>query len=556
MRKVIVLPLLVLVAVGCKQNKAIPISANTIVEKNIQKSEKPTETNLKSWHLKDILEDTIPGISLKKAYEKIGDQELEEVIVAVIDTEIDIQHEDLKENIWTNPNEIPNNDKDDDQNGYIDDIHGWNFIGNKKRQSILYSNMSSIRVLRYYDEKFAETKGQRKLSAKGKENYQKYMRAKRAYDSVRKWAVKNQKYGDFLVETYPKSKELLKQFFPKENYTIQQLDSLFAVYKTDKKLAPLIYYMADYMKYDLSQEYITDYQHRANELLAKTYNLNYYDREILGDDPHNLTDTNYGNKLVGGVAGPYYDHSTEVSGLIAAERNNEIGINGIAENVKLMPIPISSNGDEYAKDIALAIRYAVDNGAKVINMSFSNDFSLHEDWVLNAIKYAGKNDVLVISSAGNTSKNLNSAKNLYYPNDKTENGKQEVSGNFILVGSTSYMLDKDFLSPFSNYGNKEVDLFAPGQEIYTTFPDNEYRSNSGTSLSSAITSGVAALIWSYKPNLTAKQVKTILMESGVEYNLEVQIGYNSPVCKPFGTLSKSGKVLNAYNALLMADKVE
>lgn len=502
----------------------------------------------------DIVEDTIPGISLKKAYEKIGGQELVKIVVAVIDTEIDLHHDDLKENIWDNPGEIPGNNKDDDQNGYIDDVHGWNFIGNEKGESILYSNMSSIWVLRYYDKKFGEIKDTGRVSTKEKKESREYLRAKKTYDSLRQWAIKNKEYGDFLVETYPKSKKLLKKFFPLEDYTIEQLDSLFTAYKADKKLAPLIYYMADYLKYDLSREYIVDYQQRANELLEKTYNLNYNDREISGDDPHDLSDTDYGNNLVGGGPdGPYYEHSTEVVGLIAAERNNKIGIDGIAKNVKIMPVSISANGDEYDKDIALAIRYAVDNGAKIINMSFGNDFSLHEDWVLNAIKYAAENNVLIVCSAGNSSRNLN--KNRFrYPTDMKN--KKEVSDNFIVAGSTSYMLDKNLLSWFSNYGNINVDLFAPGEKIYTTLPDNEYHFNSGTSLSSAITSGVAALLWSYKPTLTAAQVKTILMGSGVEYKLEVTVSDNPETCKPFGKLSKSGKILNAYNALLMADQVE
>lgn len=554
MRNLFVLLLFSLHVISCKQDKALPASATEILRGNIP-SRQLSETTLKSWHLKDIEEDTIPGISLEKAYKKIGDQKLAEVIVAVIDTEIDLDHEDLKKKIWKNLDEIPDNGKDDDQNGYIDDIHGWNFIGNKKGERMLFSNKSSIWILRYYEEQFENLSDTQQLSTQEKENYQKYRRANKAYDSLHQLGIKKKEYGDFLVETYPKSKALLKRFFPNEDYTVKQLDSLFVIYKENKKLGPLIYYMADYMKYDLSQEYITNYQHRSKELLTKMYNINYNDRAILGDDPHNLNDTNYGNNCVGGgSSGPYYDHATEVAGIIAAERTNGIGMDGIAKNVKIMPISIASEGDEYDKDIALGIRYAVDNGAKIINMSFSNDFALHEDWILDAIKYAAKNNVLLVSSAGNTSKHLDS-KSFYFPNDKMDGGK-EISDNFILVGSTSYKLDKNFLSWFSNYGGVEVDLFAPGQKIYTTSPDDEYLFDSGTSLSSAITSGVAALLWSYKPELTAKQVKNILMQSGVAYDFEVKVSDNPETCKPFETLSKSGKLLNAYNALLMADEVE
>ena len=219
-----------------------------------------------------------------------------------------------------------------------------------------------------------------------------------------------------------------------------------------------------------------------------------------------------------------------------------------------MTLAISSNGDEHDKDIALAIRYAVDNGAKVINMSFGKEFSLYKEWVFNAIKYAEKNNVLIVSSSGNSKFNLND-KN-YYPNDNVDNGL-EISDNFLLVGSSSNKLGASIFSSYSNFGEIDVDLFAPGEDIYTIFPNNKYKFDSGTSLSSTLTSGVAALLFSYYPNLTSSEVKHILMDSGLEFKFEVSTPTKEDKDKktPFNKLSKSGKVLNAYNALIMTDNI-
>ena len=523
-----------------------PVSAGLLLENQFRKTEELTEAELKGWYYKDIIADTIPGISLEKAYDIIGEKALQPVTVAVIDTEIDIYHEDLKNTFWKNSGEIPDNNRDDDQNGYVDDVNGWNFIGNAQGENIIYANIPSIRVIRYYQDQFQEVTDPELLSAGDRADYRVYERALRNYDSLRKVALDDQKYGNFLVDTYPRSKALLKEFFPKGEYTIEQLDSLYALFKDQEESAKLIYYMADYMKYGLTQEFINNYKEGADKKLETTYNLEYDDREILGDDPHDLEDTDYGNNQVAGNLEEMY-HGTLVAGLIAAERNNGIGINGIAPNVKIMPVCISSNGSENDKDIALAIRYAVDNGARIINMSFGKDFSLHTDWVLEAIEYAAASDVLIVSSAGNSSIDLN-RENSYFPNDNLLNGR-EVSDNFVLVGSTSHSLDENFRSWFSNYGQIDVDLFAPGEQIYTTSTRDRYQFDSGTSLSSAITTGVAALVWSYEPTLSAREVKEILLNSGVSYDLEVKIPEDR--CAPFPALSRSGKVVNAYNALLL-----
>ena len=242
-------------------------------------------------------------------------------------------------------------------------------------------------------------------------------------------------------------------------------------------------------------------------------------------------------------------HGTHVAGIIAAERNNGLGVNGVTNNVEIMPVRTIPNGDEYDKDVALAIRYAVDNGAKVINGSFGKYYSPHSDWVRDAIAYAGKHDVLFVNAAGNDGVDLDTK--ACYPNDQVNNGP-EVSDTFITVGALEPKYGPEMVASFSNYGKINVDVFAPGSKIYSTTPENEYDTKSGTSMAAPAVAGVAALIRSYYPTLTAAQVKSILIDSGLAVKTKVIVGGDTDNVKPFEDISKSGKIVNAYNALIMA----
>ena len=276
---------------------------------------------------------------------------------------------------------------------------------------------------------------------------------------------------------------------------------------------------------------------------------------MIGDNPAVL-EKGYGNNNVSNnKAGhrPIQDHCTKMAGIIGANRENNVGIKGIIQNVKIMPLNISPSGDEHDKDITMAIRYAVDNGAKIINMSFSKQFSLHQEWVTEAIKYAEDHNVLLVRSAGNVSDDID--KEVYYPADTNLEDGKEFCSNFIIVGSVTHKLDTTFVSDYSNYGKQNVDLFAPGDEIYSTASKNSYEFDSGTSMSVPMVSGTAALIWSYYPNLTAAQVKQIIMESGSSYDLQVIVPGTEDKKAPFSELSKSGKVLNVYDAMQLAKKV-
>ncbi len=497
------------------------------------------------WHLKDILTDTIPGISLLRAEEEglIGDSK-REIVIAVLDTEMDIEHKNLAQHLWKNPKEIKNG-KDDDGNGYVDDVNGWNFLGNTFGENVIFSNDESVRIIRGYE----------KDSARIKITSEDYEKAKKEYQKGLEQVEANMEYVAFLRNTFPKSKNTLKTFFPKEDYTITQLDSLYSRYKEkDKELARLIYYMADYLKYELSEEWIDTFESEERNKRDHMYNMDYDDRSVQGDDPYDLEQKSYGNGIINGNLDKLY-HGTEVAGLIASKPDTVNKIRGICDSCKLMPVCISANGNEHDKDIALGIRYAVDNKADIINMSFGKALSLNSVWVLDALKYASDKGVLVISSAGNSNYNLNEV-NDYYPNDNLDNGT-EFGSTFILVGSNSNKVDENLRSRFSNYGNYDVDLFAPGEEIITTMPFDTFKLDSGTSLSSALVSGTAALVWSRFPELHASELKEILLKSGVAYDVKVKIRLPNKAYqwKAFDTLSKSGKIVNVYNAFLMADEM-
>jgi cell wall-associated protease len=510
-----------------------------------------TPEQLKNWQLKDIQLDCLPGVSLERAYsELLKDKEGEEVIVALLDDHIDLNHENLKDQIWVNRDEIPNNGLDDDGNGYVDDVNGWNFTGNAKGEQVIYMNNEVIRILRYVNS-IAKTE----VLEMSKDSYLKsdslIVKINQEYEKEADLAKRKQDYGAFLIKGYKEARKALRKYFPDENYTIEKLDEIKT---SDSMLGRHIYYMKDYIKYELSEEWIADYKKEADSLKEKVWNLDYNERTaIIGDNPDDVTDIYYGNNQVGTHL-EYFKHSTQVASVIAAKGADSSGVKGVSDRIKIMPVCVSTEGNEHDKDIAVGIKYAVDNGAKVINISLGKMFSLHSDWVFDAFKYAEEHGVLIVSSAGNSNFDLNT-ENDYFFNDNIDNGK-EVSSNFLLVGSSSRQLNENLKSSFSNYGTIDVDLFAPGDSIYVAYPDNKYLFNSGTSLASAITSGVAALIFSYYPHLNANDVKQILMQSGVAYNLKVNIAARDeePKLVPFSEISKTGRILNAYNAILLASK--
>lgn len=545
-----------------KAEKAKHYDMQVKTDQVLARKRKMTEKEIQQWPHMDIYKDSVPGMSLDKAYEFLSGKKAEPIIVAVIDSGIDIEHEDLNELIWTNEDEIPNNNIDDDKNGYIDDIHGWNFLGGKEGSSApeqleitrmvkkLASQMEKM------DEKeiLAKEGDNEKVREKIEHAKKHYMELKDEVDKEREDALKRKVMYTGLQENMKKTDAAIKKALGKDTYTLEDLTTFNSGEEsTDKGKEMLMKVLASGMTVE---EGIKQLQGAVDYFTLKSdyhYNIDFSGR-VTGDNPDDFNDVPYGNNWVIGSKDDEI-HGTHVSGIIMAERNNGIGMNGVTNNVALMCVRTVPDGDEYDKDVAHAIRYAVDNGAKVINMSFGKSYSPHKYWVFDAIKYAEEHDVLLVHAAGNDNADIDVEDN--FPNDSKDK-LNEFSDNVITVGAMTRHFDENLVASFSNYGKKNVDIFAPGLEIYSTFPKNEYESIQGTSMASPEVAGVAALVRSYYPNLSASEVKHIIMDSGIEFNRKVKLPASrgsKPVMVDFNKLSVSGKILNAYNAVVLADKI-
>ncbi len=492
-----------------------------------------SDAQKKNWSHTDLITDTIPGMSLDKAYnELIGNKRGQTVIVAVLDSGIDLDHEDLDDVLWTNKGEKPGNDKDDDNNGYIDDIHGYNFLGESYHEQLEYARMLRLGL--------GDASERAKAQITLDKEYSKVLQNKQQYEQILQFVVDADKD--------------VKKVLGKDSYTKEEL---LSIKPTTEEMKQKVGYLAQMYQFTESvddaikelKEGVAHFAKQANYNLNKEFN----GREIVGDDPYNFNDRNYGN---GNPNNRFEDesHGTHVAGIIAAERNNGKGVNGVAKNVKLMSIRAVPNGDEYDKDIALGIRYAADNGAKIINCSFGKSFSPKAEWVYEAIKYAASKDVLIVHAAGNDGENLDDLSNPNFPNDHMFAGT-EISDNVITVGALAPAYGSKMVASFSNYGNVNVDVFAPGDDIYSTMPNNKYDFQGGTSMAAPAVAGVAALIRSYYPNLSASQVKNVLMQSGLRSKASVIVAGDPSKSKSFSEISKSGKMVNAYNALLLAESI-
>ncbi len=488
----------------------------------------------RTWGHADLVKDTLPGISLDRAYsEIIGKKKGKKVIVAVIDAGMDLAHEDLDDVLWVNKDEVANNGKDDDNNGYIDDIHGYNFLGESYNEQLEY-----VRMIR--------------LGIGDDATLQK---AKLLKDKKYIEAAQNKERYEEIISMVKEADATIKEHLGKTDYSSADIA---AITSTDPKIARSVsilnqmFDIADTIPDVLKelQEGIDHFSDQTNYHL----NVDFNGREIVGDDPYDFDDRGYGN----GNPKNRVDtesHGTHVAGIIGAERNNNIGVNGVANNVELMSIRAVPNGDEYDKDIALAIRYAVDNGAKVINASFGKAYSPNAEWVYDALLYAAEKDVLFVHGAGNDGLDLDDPNNPSFPNDQRSAEANEFTDNFITVGAINLDYGSEMVASYSNYGKVNVDIFAPGSDIYSTMPNNKYKLNSGTSMAAPMVSGVAALIRSYYPKLSAKDVKMVLMQSGLSSKSSVILDGDPEKARAFDEASKSGKMLNAYNALILADKV-
>ncbi|WP_084289360.1 S8 family peptidase [Pedobacter nyackensis] len=547
-----------------------------------------------NWYNLDLLQDGYFGISTEKAYKEIlqNRKPKESIIIAVIDGGVDTNHEDLKDVLWTNKKEIPNNGIDDDGNGYVDDIHGWNFIGSKKG-NLAYDNLELVRILRAYQPKYRSTIKSTVLDSTEKEEFALYTKA------TTEFGIKyNDAHETFaVIAVINKVLDSVGKLHHKTIPSLEDIDTYKADDEMEEHCKKIIRKGAkESGSIEKFHKEMKDAYKQYDVMLRYNLNPKYDERaELVGDDYNNANERIYGNN---DVAGPNAEHGSHVSGIIGAKRNNNIGINGIADHVRIMGIRVVPEGDERDKDVANGIRYAVDNGARVINMSFGKGFKWNKAVVDEAVKYAAEKGVLLVHAAGNDNKNNDVEENYptkYYDSPeaveykrlhkKKEPTLKEMvqnpmrgntmgqtrvgplktvldtakfqlpqANNWIEVGASAYKNDATLKASFSNYGKYTVDVFAPGFMINSTVPGSKYEEFDGTSMAAPVVSGLAALILSYYPDLKPHQVRDIIMKSVVKVEQKVkrenERGESERVY--FKELCVSGGIVNAYQALKLA----
>jgi cell wall-associated protease len=495
------------------------------------------------------------GMQTEKAYKMLKKRKSETVVVAIVDSGVDINHEDLQGKIWKNEKEIPGNGIDDDGNGYVDDVHGWNFLGNSKGENQNYARLEKTRILAKLSKKFDGVE-ESAVKEADKKDYALYVQVR---DEVAAERAEYEPYIgqmdqlDGILDQVP---TMIEGMIGKKNYTEKDL---LKWKPKDPQGMQMKQLGLAIVTGKLTKEVVQMQKDQINQMLNYNLNVDFNDREFIGDDMDDFKDVHYGNN---DVKGPDALHGTHVGGIVGAIRGNKLGGDGVAENVKLMALRSVPNGDEFDKDIALSIRYAVDNGAQIINMSFGKGYSPHAKEVYEAFAYADSKGVLLVHAAGNSSKDIDTEPN--FPTSKYEFQTKNFD-HFLTIGaSTRFAKVKgqdygSLAAPFSNYGQTHVDVFAPGMEIYNTVPENKYMELQGTSMAAPMVSGAAALLKSYFPKLSMKEIKDILLSTVTNYKGSKQQKPGAKEAIDFGTLSVTGGTINlpaAVKAALALEKTK
>jgi len=484
------------------------------------------------------------GMCTDVAYKKLlKNRKAETVIVAVLDSGTDLEHEDLQAIIWTNKGEIAGNGIDDDKNGYIDDVHGWNFLGNANGENINDVQLEKTRIYVKLRKEF-EGKTESDISTDRMKDFKLYQTVKSEVEGEIKQAKAALAQVKPAKEMFEEPHARLVKHFGRE-FTTDDLPSLAGTdLEKDGKMFEGLFSQGASFSY--FEKVIEHYE----SSLSCHLNTELDARKIVGDNPEDFSDKFYGNN---DSEGPDALHGSHCSGIIAAIRGNGLGGDGVANNVLIMPIRAVPNGDERDKDIALGIRYAVDNGAQVINMSFGKKYSPQADEVIKAIRYAETKGVLCVHAAGNSGLLTDDqVKNGNFPSPQYPSMSSRFT-NWIEVGaSTRYK--KKLAASFSNYGTKTVDVFAPGLEIYSTVPQSEYLSIQGTSMAAPMVAGLAALLKGYFPELTMVQVKEIIFESVKDVSKKTTPIPGGDKEVKFGELCATGGIVNTYKAVKLAKK--
>ena len=511
--------------------------------------DKMQNNDLKTWYHKDFSTTNVYGVNTNNAYKFLESKGLKPrtVVVGVLDSGVEVDHPGLINNMWKNPNEIPNNGIDDDKNGYVDDIYGWNFIGGKTAD-VDADNLEVTRMVKKYQPIFEGTDSakNRANQAKMPEEYAIYQKSKKLYDEKGSEAKQYYHYFSGFNNAIPSIVKTLngktltkanlaaiKPASQEDSRNLQILNSLVQdagnVGKTPKEVEEL-----------LRKEIEGALKHYESQA-TKHYNLDFDPRaEIVGDNYDNYNEKHYGNNH---YEGPDASHGTHVSGIIAGLPHGNEAQYGVAHKVaKIMTVRAVPDGDERDKDVANAIRYAVDNGAKILNMSFGKAVSPGKKHVWDAMKYAEKKGVLLVKAAGNENQNI--GENEYFPtNFMKQSDEKPFVSNMIVVGASTNN-SQNLRARFSNYNGKMVDVFAPGQEIYSTVPDAKYEYLQGTSMASPVVAGAAAVLWAYMPSLTPQQIKEALVKTVNKSTVNANVDSSAN----FDQISVAGGVIDLYKA--------
>ena len=484
-----------------------------------------------AWQLLDLAADGVPGVSATLAYEELLTDEAASrtVVVAVIDGGIDTTHVDLRANLWINEDEVAGNGVDDDGNGYVDDIYGWNFLGGTDGRSVAHETLEVTRL------HTACIAGEQSWIEKSCQDIA------ADYKSEADEVNQTLEILDQIEEAYSFALPILRRAGAGQNPTKESVQRLSALRPDISQARSVFLQLVDI----LPVGDVPDAREAYEGLRDYGLNLDFRPREdIVGDDLANGTEQGYGNPDVH-ATDPH--HGTHVAGIIGALRGNGIGIDGIAANVRIMALRAVPDGDERDKDVANAIRYAVDNGAHIINMSFGKGFSPRKGLVDDAVRYADDHGVLMVHAAGNDGEDIDQGDN--FPTAVYDDGSR--ARNWIEVGAASWQVDS-LAATFSNFGQNSVDVFSPGVDILSTVPGSEYDREDGTSMAAPVVSGVAALLMGYFPGLDASDVRSIILESSVNRQNDVVARPGDGARIPFGRLSVTGGVVNAYEAIKAA----
>ena len=513
-----------------------------------------------NWHELDKSETGYYGISLDKAYQYLKSRKSKTVVVAVIDSGVDTTQEDLKPVLWHNPREIPGNGIDDDHNGYVDDIYGWNFIGGKDGRNVHQDSYEGARVYWKLHEKFGDNiPDSSNMSPDQEKEFAEYLRAKEKI--VGSVDPKELMFMQRILPGLERGDSIIAKDLGKTEFDGTDLQT-YEPKDIDSKTAAAIYLNICKLNNDYAisnKDILEDLKGQIRKAEAGNKPPADFRGEIVKDNEKDINDRYYGNNDV--MAGSP-SHGTHCSGIIAAARNNGIGMDGIADNVRIMMVRAVPDGDEHDKDIANAIRYAVDNGAQIISMSFGKDFSPEKNWVDDAVRYAESKDVLLVHAAGNDHKDIDTSEN--FPNPVYINNTGRAK-NFITVGASGDPTNGGFTANFSNYGKNEVDVFAPGVNIYSTLPGgNKYGNFSGTSMACPVVAGLGALILEYFPDLSAEQLKYVIEKSTTPIKEKVILPGTQKTAGRDGEsemvnlsdISRSGGEVNAYEAMKLASTLK